>query len=87
MTTGRDNEQHLLRRFTNGSGTTILAYPFGIEEHQYSGAGVNQSNVYYYYFLAGHLLGRWTATAPSSTSRTRRAAWSPPSPLRQVGRP
>ncbi len=46
----------MLRRFTNGSGTTILTYPFGIEEHQYSGAGANQWNVYYYY-LAGHLLG------------------------------
>ena len=48
--------QRMLRRFTNGSGTTLLTYPFGIEEHQYSGAGVNQSNIYYY-FLAGHLLG------------------------------
>ena len=46
----------MLRRFTNGSGTTILTYPFGIEEHQYSGAGANQSNTSYY-FLAGHLLG------------------------------
>src|SRR5712692_3936506 len=46
----------MLRRFTNSSGTTILTYPFGIEEHQYSGAGANQQNVYYY-FLAGRLLG------------------------------
>ena len=48
--------QRVLRRFTNGSGTTILTYPFGIEEHQYSGAGANQWNIYYY-FLASRLLG------------------------------
>ena len=46
----------MLRRFTTSTSTTILTYPFGLEEHQYSGAGVNQSNTYYY-FLAGHLLG------------------------------
>ena len=48
--------QRMLRRFTNNNGTTILTYPFGIEEHQYSGSGSNQWNVYYY-FLAGQLLG------------------------------
>jgi YD repeat-containing protein len=48
--------QRMLRRFTNGSGTTILTYPFGIEEHQYSGSGSNQWNIYYY-FLASRLLG------------------------------
>ncbi len=48
--------QRMLRRFTNSTSTTILTYPFGIEEHQYSGSGTNQSNTYYY-FLAGHLLG------------------------------
>src|SRR5712692_8039002 len=46
----------MLRRFTTSTSTTILTYPFGIEEHQYSGAGANQQNVYYY-FLAGRLLG------------------------------
>jgi hypothetical protein len=45
----------MLRRFTNNYGTTILPYPFGIEEHQYSSAGTNQWNTYYY-FLAGRLL-------------------------------
>jgi len=38
------------------NGTTILTYPFGIEEHQYSGSGSNQWNIYYY-FLAGRPLG------------------------------
>jgi hypothetical protein len=46
----------MLRRFTNNNGTTILTYPFGIEEHQYSGSGSNQWNVSSY-FLAGQLLG------------------------------
>ena len=40
------NGQRVLRRFTNGNGTTILTYPFGIEEHQYSGS--NQHDTYYY---------------------------------------
>jgi RHS repeat-associated protein len=48
--------ERVLRRFTNGNGTTILTYPFGIEEHQYNGSGSNQWNVSYY-FLAGRLLG------------------------------
>jgi RHS repeat-associated protein len=48
--------ERMLRRFTNGNGTTILTYPFGIEEHQYSGTGSNQWNIYYYY-LAGRSLG------------------------------
>ena len=46
----------MLRRFTNSNGTTILTFPFGIEEHKYTGAGTSQSNTYYYY-LAGRLLG------------------------------
>ena len=46
----------MLRRVTNSTGTTIITYPFGIEEHQYSGSGTNQTNTYYY-FLAGRLLG------------------------------
>ena len=48
------NGQRMLRRFTHG--TTILTYPFGIEEHQYSSTGSNQWNIYYY-FLAGRLIG------------------------------
>ncbi|HLZ64501.1 MAG TPA: hypothetical protein VKR06_46830 [Ktedonosporobacter sp.] len=46
----------MLRRVTNSTSTTIITYPFGIEEHLYSGSGTSQSNTYYY-FLAGHLLG------------------------------
>jgi hypothetical protein len=38
----------MLRRFTNNNGTTILTYPFDIEEHQYSSAGSNQHDTYYY---------------------------------------
>ncbi len=48
--------ERMLRRFTNSNGTTILTYPFGIEEHQYSGSGSSQWNIYYY-FLVGRLLG------------------------------
>jgi len=44
----------MLRRFTNG--TTILTYPFGIEEHQYSSAGSNLWNTSHC-FLAGRLVG------------------------------
>ena len=46
----------VLRRATNGSGTTMTVYAFGLEEHQYSGSGGNQGNTYYY-SLAGRLLG------------------------------
>jgi len=33
---------------TANNTTTILTYPFGIEEHQYSSAGSNQHDTYYY---------------------------------------
>ncbi len=39
--------QRMLRRFTNNNGTTILTYPFGIEEYQYSSTGSNLWNTYY----------------------------------------
>jgi RHS repeat-associated protein len=48
--------QRVLRRTTSGSSTTLLVYVFGLEEHQYGGAGANQWNTYYY-ALAGRLLG------------------------------
>ncbi len=48
--------ERVLRRFTNSNGTTIITYPFGSEEHQYSSTGSNQWNIYYY-FLGGRLLG------------------------------
>ena len=53
--------QRILRRSTSGSATTITTYPFGLEEHQYSGAGGNQGNTYYY-SLAGRLLGKSDGT-------------------------
>ncbi len=46
----------VLTRSTNGSSTTLLVYPFGREEHQYSGSGTNQWNTYYY-FLGSRLIG------------------------------
>jgi len=53
--------QRILRRSTSGSATTITTYPFGLEEHQYSGTGSNQGNTYYY-SLAGRLLGKSDGT-------------------------
>jgi RHS repeat-associated protein len=46
----------ILRRSTNSTGTTMTVYAFGLEEHVYSGAGVNQGNTYYY-SLVGRLIG------------------------------
>ena len=46
----------ILRRSTTSSATTMTVYAFGLEEHTYSGAGVNQGNTYYY-SLAGRLIG------------------------------
>jgi len=46
----------VLRRFTNNNGTTIIVYAFGLEEHNYSGAGAHQNDTYYY-SLGGRLLG------------------------------
>ena len=46
----------MLRRSTTSSATTITVYAFGLEEHTYSGAGVNQGNTSYY-SLAGRLIG------------------------------
>ncbi len=46
----------VLRRFTNSNGTTIIVYAFGLEEHNYSGAGAHQNDTYYY-SLGGRLLG------------------------------
>ncbi len=46
----------VLRRFTNNNGTTMIVYAFGLEEHNYSGAGAHQNDTYYY-SLGGRLLG------------------------------
>ncbi|HZU69150.1 MAG TPA: RHS repeat-associated core domain-containing protein [Ktedonobacteraceae bacterium] len=46
----------VLRRSTSSTGTTLIVYPFGLEEHQYSGSGSNQSNTYYY-VLGSRLIG------------------------------
>jgi RHS repeat-associated protein len=45
-----------LRRVTNGSGSSLIVYAFGLEELHYDGTGSNQSNIYYY-SLGGRLLG------------------------------
>ncbi len=50
------NGERVLRRSTTSSGTTLTVYAFGLEEHQYSGSGTNQSNIYYY-SLGGRLIG------------------------------
>jgi RHS repeat-associated protein len=49
----------VLRRSTMAGITTMTVYAFGLEEHLYSGTGVNQGNTYYY-SLAGHLIGELT---------------------------
>jgi RHS repeat-associated protein len=48
--------ERVLRRTTTGSGTTMIVYAFGLEEHTYGGAGAHQSDTYYYN-LGGRLLG------------------------------
>ncbi len=50
------NGERVLRRSTTSSGTTLTVCAFGLEEHQYSGSGTNQSNLYYY-SLGGRLIG------------------------------
>jgi YD repeat-containing protein len=46
----------VLTRATNSSGTTMTVYPFGLEDHLYSGSGSNQFNTYYFY-LGSQLIG------------------------------
>jgi YD repeat-containing protein len=46
----------VLRRSTVAGSTTMTVSAFGLEEHQYSGSGVNQGNTYYY-GLGGQLIG------------------------------
>ncbi len=46
----------VLRRSVTSSGTTMTVYAFGLEEHRYGGAGVHQSDLYYY-TVGGRLLG------------------------------
>ncbi|MGZ3624911.1 MAG: hypothetical protein ACXWPS_10680 [Ktedonobacteraceae bacterium] len=46
----------VLRRTTNGSGTTMKVYAFGLEEHTYTSTGSHSSDLYYY-DLGGRLLG------------------------------
>jgi YD repeat-containing protein len=48
--------QRVLRRSTVAGSTTLTVYAFGLEEHRYSGTGVNQGNTYYY-SLGGRLIG------------------------------
>jgi RHS repeat-associated protein len=58
----------VLRRSINGGATTITTYPFGAEEHTYSGTGTLQSNTYYY-SLGGRLIGELTGSpTPLNTS-------------------
>ncbi len=51
----------VLRRSTSASSTTMTVYAFGLEEHRYSGSGVNQGNTYYY-SLGGMLIGESTGS-------------------------
>ena len=46
----------VLLRSSSGTSTTMTVYAFGLEEHSYSKAGANQSNLYYY-ALGGQLIG------------------------------
>lgn len=40
---------------------SMTVYAFGLEEHLYSGSGVNQGNTYYYH-LKGMLIGEFDGT-------------------------
>jgi len=53
--------QRVLRRSTSAGNTTMTVYAFGLEEHRYSGTGVNQGNTYYYN-LGGLLIGEFDGT-------------------------
>ena len=55
----------VLRRSTTSGSTTITTYPFGSEEHTYSGNGTLQSSIYYY-TLGGRLIGELTSS-PAQT--------------------
>src|SRR5260370_1216690 len=55
--------ERLLRRSTNGSGTTLTVYAFGLEEHVYSSTGTNHSTTYYY-SLHRQLLGSLHVNPP-----------------------
>jgi RHS repeat-associated protein len=52
----------VLRRSTVAGSTTMTVSAFGLEEHLYSGAGVNQGNTYSY-SLAGRLVGESTGSS------------------------
>jgi len=53
--------QRVLRRSTSAGNTSMTVYAFGLEEHHYSGTGVNQGNTYYY-SLGGLLVGEFDGT-------------------------
>ncbi len=53
--------ERVLRRSTSGSTTNMTVYAFGLEEHRYSGSGINQGNTYYY-ILGGMLVGEFDGT-------------------------
>ncbi len=53
--------ERVLRRSTSAGNTTMTVYAFGLEEHLYSGTGVNQGNTYYYN-LGGLLIGKFDGT-------------------------
>jgi len=53
--------ERVLRRSTSSGNTTMTVYAFGLEEHLYSGTGVNQGNTYYY-TLGGLLIGKFDGT-------------------------
>jgi len=50
--------ERVLRRSTSAGSTSMTVYAFGLEEHRYSGTGVNQGNIYYY-SLGGLLIGEF----------------------------
>jgi hypothetical protein len=52
----------VLRRSTVAGSTTMTVSAFGLEEHLYSGSGINQGNTYYY-SLAGRLVGESTGSS------------------------
>ena len=51
----------VLRRTTNGCGTTMTVYAFGLEQHTYAANGSHSSDLYYYRWQADY----WAVWTPA----------------------
>lgn len=59
----------VLLRSSSGTSTIMTVYAFGLEEHTYSKAGANQTNLYYY-ALGGQLIGALKQNGGGGSSST-----------------